>query len=585
MSRLFLAFANSDSVRLATLTQEDTEVNSVLNYRVAKGDFQVYREQFATRENIVSKLQLFQEDITLFLYSGHAGRDAIELEDGIANADGIAALLGRCPNLKLVVLNGCSTVGQVSGLLAKGIPVVIATNAPVNDQRATQFSIQFFTELSQNRKTIREAFLSAIEVAKVYGTVEHSEIASRAIGASGRSPNEAVWGLYFQDSARDLLDTWRLPAAPNNAVNNADLEKVIAFIYSSRLSQLQALGEDAEGKDAILKRLPYTISEPLRKLLAPNDGSGAKFYDQPSQERYRMLLYVYRAALNFVGFTLMAQVWQATAEKKFAPDDSTKDVLDAMRELIVADFGTDEKRSRLELLKRLTEALKMQGQPLFLTELESALAQLEESTLKVSVDFLEKQVAAGASGWLPDIQNLCIETEFHVANILSVFGFLIRYTLTSIKDINVLFYPGEPEADFYHKVVKLQQSLTTLQDSARSAKTYFKTATVLLEDSQEKSRYLYLSPFLIDENAYTKTPKANLRYFISYDPTTKYFYFKHVSKPDDVLTIKEKVVSAGSWSGSGGSEQNDYFPLINSQFSAFCRTALGKTLENLSSEK
>lgn len=59
------------------------------------------------------------------------------MADAVANANGLARLLGQRPNLQLVFLNGCSTEGQVAELLAQGVKVVIATDAPVNDRKAS----------------------------------------------------------------------------------------------------------------------------------------------------------------------------------------------------------------------------------------------------------------------------------------------------------------------------------------------------------------------------------------------------------------------------------------------------------------
>ena len=109
MPTLFLAFANDDKNHLNTLRDEDKGVNASLNERKSRGDFMVHSEQFATTDSIIKGLRDFKETIEVFLFSGHAGRDVLALEDGEAYADGIAALLGRCPNLKLVILNGCST--------------------------------------------------------------------------------------------------------------------------------------------------------------------------------------------------------------------------------------------------------------------------------------------------------------------------------------------------------------------------------------------------------------------------------------------------------------------------------------------
>ena len=65
----------------------------------------------ATLGDIGYYLTLFRDRLGLFLYSGHAGRDVLLTEDGASRSGGIAHLLGQCKNLKVVILNGCSTAG------------------------------------------------------------------------------------------------------------------------------------------------------------------------------------------------------------------------------------------------------------------------------------------------------------------------------------------------------------------------------------------------------------------------------------------------------------------------------------------
>ena len=140
----------------------------------------------------------------LFLYSGHAGGDRLLLESGDAQAAGVAALLGRCPNLKIVVLNGCSTAGQVKALIDAGVPSVIATSAPIGDETAKRFAIQFFTELSKNRRNIRESFGLALDAAQVYGKIE-GKVASRG-AITDDDEIKPLWGLYFNEAKAEMLD-------------------------------------------------------------------------------------------------------------------------------------------------------------------------------------------------------------------------------------------------------------------------------------------------------------------------------------------------------------------------------------------
>ncbi|MEM6321726.1 MAG: CHAT domain-containing protein [Bacteroidota bacterium] len=577
MPTIFLAFANSDKNPLLTLRKEDRQVNHLLNDRKLRGDFIVHNNQFATSEQIINDLRQFKEELVTFLFSGHAGRDSLLLEDGTAEAEGIAALLGRCPNLKLVILNGCSTYGQVTTLLEKGIPIVIATSAPVDDERATQFSITFFEELAVQNNSIKDAFNAALAAAQVKGRINREIKRRDVILRSKLTTNKALWGLYYQETHTDLLDSWRLPKKPFVSKANEYIQAAIEGIYENYEQDLNSQGEATRKQDIILKRLPYSISEPIRKLLAPSDQSGQLFYDQPSSDRFRMLLYAYRSIIAFLVYVLVAQLW----ERKRNPTNtfSTSSLITFLKDWLSQDYNTQTKSSLLPLLKQLIDFFESNQLPFFLEELGDAMNKLSQSAeIKESFDFLEERITKNPQANLDD---LCDVTEQHLAVILYQFGFLIHYGLTSIKGINVLFYQHNVKPNFKHKIVKLQQALTSLEDRTTIEENHHKTATILLQRLDSKSKYLYLSPFFIDENAYTNTPKAKLCAFISYDTGTKRFYFRHVSKPDDLITLENKPISPLARIKKGKIEEDNYYPLINGQFSAFCQAVLGETLDEL----
>lgn len=148
MDVLCLAFANDRANPLPILQDEDNNLNRILAPRQLKQHYILIRDSYASITSVTNTIAQSKDQLRIFLYSGHAGRDKLLLEGQAANAEGIAYLLGQCPNLQLVFLNGCSTKGQVYSLLQKGIPVVIATSAPVEDKKANEFSSRFFQALN-----------------------------------------------------------------------------------------------------------------------------------------------------------------------------------------------------------------------------------------------------------------------------------------------------------------------------------------------------------------------------------------------------------------------------------------------------
>jgi hypothetical protein len=214
MEHIFLAYANSEQSPLATLREEDAAVNKTLANRAGAGHFLIRRESFATIPDIAYYLTKDQAELVLFSYSGHAGHSELLLGDGPANANGIAQMLGRCPKLKLVLLNGCSTQGQVKALLDAGVPAVIATNAPVGDRAATQFAITFFQALSDHCRTIGQAFEDGIAAAQAQSaSLLHAQTVRGMLkpAQAGQEASRALWRLHCRKES-DL--DWKLPEAP-----------------------------------------------------------------------------------------------------------------------------------------------------------------------------------------------------------------------------------------------------------------------------------------------------------------------------------------------------------------------------------
>ena len=75
MQILLLTFANNRSEPLETLTEEYLDLNRTLTPRAFKQHYLMHPLSHATREEVAYYLTLFREQLSLFLYSGHADRE------------------------------------------------------------------------------------------------------------------------------------------------------------------------------------------------------------------------------------------------------------------------------------------------------------------------------------------------------------------------------------------------------------------------------------------------------------------------------------------------------------------------------
>lgn len=214
---IFMAFANDQAKHLPLLDQEEQELDLIFSPLHQRGYLEHHSFSRVRTADVSAQLHHFQQRISIFHYSGHAGSDGLGFEGGEGSATGMARLLAQEPDLKLVFLNGCSTMAQVDGLLEARVKAVIGTRVDVADVEAQQFSVNFYKYLAGG-DTLRKSFeraaadltLAHAKYGQVQVVMRHSML---------RDPNAQKdifpWGLYCRDDA-DL--DWKLPEQPVSSI-------------------------------------------------------------------------------------------------------------------------------------------------------------------------------------------------------------------------------------------------------------------------------------------------------------------------------------------------------------------------------
>ena len=200
---IFLAFANDrqDGSRyLRNLPAERKSVEKRLKAAAIAGLCELI---VRTNTSVDELLDVFQENrgrIALFHFGGHAGGFQILMESAqgnpaFAHAAGFAEFLGQQQGLQLIFLNGCSTEPQVEGLLAAGIPAVVATSQAIEDEIATKLSTRFYNALAGGAG-IGTAFAESVAAVKTgKGGEEKEDEGVAHSGGDGDTGGEQR--LYF----------------------------------------------------------------------------------------------------------------------------------------------------------------------------------------------------------------------------------------------------------------------------------------------------------------------------------------------------------------------------------------------------
>jgi hypothetical protein len=172
---VILAFANDQDAYLQNIVKERKAIARALQEHDDRRYIKVVKEENTSIRDIFDLCTRYADRIAVLHYGGHASGTQLQLEGAtgaaeLANATGLAQLLGQQQGLQLVFLNGCATLDQVQTLFACGVKAVIATAVPINDAMATEFAEQFYQALT-NRATIKRAF----DTAKAFVTARYGK--------------------------------------------------------------------------------------------------------------------------------------------------------------------------------------------------------------------------------------------------------------------------------------------------------------------------------------------------------------------------------------------------------------------------
>jgi len=565
MEVIFMAYANSQENPLPLLKREYDEVYKILTDNEAQDDFTIHRDNFLSVSSLNDYLKKFSGEISIFSYSGHAGEEHILLDDTLSNAEGLVDQLKssvKTGALKLVLLNGCSTAGQVNKLLEIGVPIVIATSAPVSDQSAMEFAKRFYTNLFEGNLTFKAAFDDAMGPAKSATGRDLSSM--RHINTTGLPSNQPLWGIYGKsvDVESNPFAERKAPSVewlPDYTMLNDFLFDVFNDAGNPETLALKEKQKDSiilsnVIRDAILNSIPFPIAINLKKLF---DVETSRSLYKNDEEYRRIWLAqagkLYYVTSEFMGLIIISQLWETKLrystikidpelQKRLSEFFYLKPELRAVYDYIPLSRMI---RVYLESISKTVEVRFFVEEQLILKDMllpGYAFAEACNFLLKLHKDSIGQQIKTNLS-------RLGRRAEQHLCNFFKELGFLHRYVLTSITQIDIMKYRHLPitMAQYKHKVIKLMRPENSkYEDVQYFMPTFLDNWTVvLIKNKKERIRnaslkeidiegldFLNLSPFMIDRLAYEENRDiSSLMFFNHYWDLDDIYEFIDASFP------------------------------------------------------
>ena len=276
----FLAFAYSPTEALPEIVNElknlaeifrNTGVAPIVSWQV-------------TQNEIEQQFDINREHLRIFHFSGHAGRNALQVNDAAGNpkysfAGGLAGLAGMSQGLRLVFLNGCSTEEQAKAFLDKGIPAVIATTKPLIDRYGLEFARRFYQNFTRanSKMTLRQAFDAAfLSFIGEHGSVSKEMFVKTVRGAIDIDENEEepLYKLYVHPAKKFVekerfADWMALKQGPDYTALKKEIQNLIA---SARLEEaLDKLAEVVPDAQQLRGNYSQIKKEKLLGLIDTDD--------------------------------------------------------------------------------------------------------------------------------------------------------------------------------------------------------------------------------------------------------------------------------------------------------------------------
>jgi hypothetical protein len=309
---LFLAFANDRDRYLRNLPEEAKRLRAVLDRPALAARYTVEVRENVRRDELLDFFQdaRHRNRIVLFHFAGHADDDYLlwdtpSGQGAPASAAAFAAFLASQANLRLVFLNGCSTVAQVQGLLNAGVQVIIATDRAISDAVAVDFAARFYSGLAGGA-TVQEAFNEA--AADIQMTVPSASRAYK-VGDNAEMPEHThwPWAIHTRPGAESML-AWRLldVSGPKDAIDSLLPAGKATDFYTCFISYSSNDEEFAQRLHADLQ------ANGIRCWFAPEDIAGGKKLHEQIDQAIRL----YDKLLLVLSDTSIQSEWVMTEIRK-----------------------------------------------------------------------------------------------------------------------------------------------------------------------------------------------------------------------------------------------------------------------------
>jgi hypothetical protein len=341
-----ILFSNDLDAFLPNVEKERKLIEEALEHYDDTNRLKVITRSSVSVEEVFRLFSRYKGRISLFHFAGHAGGKGLQFnknfeDNEMGQAVGLADLFKREVEegiLQFVFLNGCSTNPQLELLKEAGVPSVISTRHPIDDEKAVQLAGQFYRSLANAEHpqpfdqptSIQDAFDQALAFLKtVHPLSVEKKNRDVFFSFSEDMDMEEAWTLYTANPDWTLSSEVAEESKPFNELLTHQLMEALQP-YSKPAQKFMAKASEKPGwesvalisdtgKDIIAYSYVGVIGIQLRKLFA----IGKEELSENKQRKYiSNCILTSKRALQLISFALMSRLWDYQKEKKNELSDS-----------------------------------------------------------------------------------------------------------------------------------------------------------------------------------------------------------------------------------------------------------------------
>ena len=572
---VFAAFANDPSQSLSLVNERDA-MHRIFDDS-SKAELVILEN--ATFDYITETItnKAIQDRIVVFHYGGHANGKNIQLTDGLVQVAGLAKLLKSFTNLQLVFLNGCDTSEQVIAIQKEGVQAaIITTLRPVNDSVATSYSNYFYYAFYRFN-TLNDSFKSAeTRIVAKFGLEDHFFLKlNRSIGLEDEESindnlqhSKAVYVITSGDEnflSRTFLFNINYtpppPAEYDYQPNRMLIESLSNSImggtyinesfkatssFKSFEERFHNYAEDDSNYNFkylvrnVLDLLPFPLSFHINILIV-NGNDWANLEVEKKELLLKRQIITYNSLIQLLCFTLLSSFWNELETNKQLHIASSQ--WQIIRSFLSSNELNNQEINYPALLVTIREIFDVNELDPFIKEYQQLrnifdneddfyATHLQMQGLKSSI--ANREIIKMNLDWL------CFTTEKILAAILSKAGFVIKYKLTTVKNIEIS--KSRIKAPSYYIQHIILDGATVIDDDIEEYSEHTDSRSVILArgtSPETFTRFLTLSPFIIDENA-LKGENLSKLFFYSHSIGDSYVY-RWAEDPETKLIIQQQT--------------------------------------------